>query len=226
MPCSPGKPWVPAFTWTPLWEATLTQTPLQTKCGRSWQWHCSMAVSLSRTMQLHHCKNCSVTTKGACQRAQSVNLGSKFPRSQSSWESIGCTMSQEQSMGAPTWMGMALAHPTDTQLTGIWWIQRPVQCLEFFVRFIRPSLSRFCCVAGALSCRGATTIEECCCHEGVYLVCNDVWDYTRQRGVHINARTQGFPAQHLIVTRWSMLTSPVSVSMFWLMVYIHVKYFI
>ena len=66
-------------------------------------------------------------------------------------------------------------------------------------------------------------MEECCCHEEVNLVCNHVWvNDTRQRCVHINARTQEFSAGHLIVTRLSMLTSPVSGSMFWLMVYIHV----
>ena len=148
MPRSAGKPWVPAFTW-PLWEASLTQTPLQTKWAAHGKDTAQWQRPPSRTTQLQHCKNCSGTTQRTWQRPQSVNLGSEFLRSQSNWASIGCTMSQERSMGAPTWMviGSGTSHRCSTDLES--------EEFKGQFRFIGPFLNCFYSVAGALFCRGA-----------------------------------------------------------------------
>lgn len=77
----------------------------------------------SRTMHLQRCKNCSGTTRGTWERAQGVNLASRFPRSQSNWASTGCSLSQERSTGAPTWMGVGsgASHRCSTGLgSGEW----------------------------------------------------------------------------------------------------------
>ena len=201
---SAGKPWVLAFTWMPVWQVPLIQTPLQTKCGHScqdtpqWQW------PPSRTIQLHHCKKGSGTIQGTCQSAQSVNLASEFSGSQTNWTSVWCTMSLEQSMGAPTWMGLGsgASHRCSTG----------VGSEEFKGQFnTLSSLSGSSDHSWAVS----AVLQVHCpagghCHQGVLLP----WG-----GIHINARTQECPAEYLIVTTWSMLPSPISVLMFWLMVY-------
>ena len=51
-------------------------------------------------LPLQHCKNCSGTSWGTWERVQGVNLASRFPRSLSNWASTGCSLSQDQSMGA------------------------------------------------------------------------------------------------------------------------------
>ena len=106
---SAGKPWVLAFTWTPVWQAPLTQTPLQNKSGRSWQRRSSK-------------KKCSGRTRGTWQRAHSVKLASEFPRPQINWTSSGCTTSWERSMGAPTWTGLG------SGASHRCWTDRAVKC--------------------------------------------------------------------------------------------------
>lgn len=67
------------------------------------------------------------------------------------------------------WTG--LCNPTDAQLE----VGRQVQHLELFDMFLKPLLSNVCCVVGHIFLlKEATAIGEYHCHEGIYMICNNV----------------------------------------------------
>lgn len=57
------------------------------------------------------------------------------------------------------------------------------------------------------SVQGGADIEDCCCHEGVHLVCNCVRvGGASQVATHMNAMTQGFPTKSYEIISDSHLT--------------------
>ena len=57
------------------------------------------------------------------------------------------------------------------------------------------------CRAGCPA-RGGTAFLEFLCHERVYLVCDSVWGgWCVSSGIHMNARTQVFQAEHCIAMK-------------------------
>lgn len=78
-------------------------------------------------------------------------------------------------------------------------VLRPGRCLQLFVTFLKLFWNSFC---GVVHCDDgkSTAVWDCCCHEGVYLVCTNIWWVVR-------VKLQGFQTEHCIVTRWSVLFS-------------------
>ena len=156
MPRSAGKPWVLAFMWTPLWEAPLTQTPLQTKYSRSWQKHSSMTVAPQQEDVTASLQKRLRNDPGNMSKSSKSQAGFWIPQISIQLNIHWMYHETRTIHGGPNMDGSWLWYiPQMLNCFGIWGIQRPAQRLEFFVRFIRPFLSRFCSVAGALSCRGA-----------------------------------------------------------------------
>ena len=151
-----------------------------------------MAAALPdcRTTHLQHCRNSSGVA--------GVELAFEFLRSQISWASVGCTRTKSH----PRWSlhGSVSAHGTSCgSSVGL-------RSGEF--RFQVDTLSSLSRSAG----RSWPATEECLCHEEVHSVCSCVWvTGVSPTGVYVKTRTQGFPAECGIVTRWSMLfISPVT----------------
>lgn len=103
----------------------------------------------------------------------------------------------------PTWIRFVLARPTG-------WLDWDLGDLEarlplgLYFAFLKLFLSSFYCVSGRI------VLLEGQCHWGVPMpwggvlgpqLCLDGW--CESISVHMNARTQGFPAEHCIVPRWS-----------------------
>ena len=110
--------------------------------------------------------------------------------------------SQIQSTLGPQWIRLVPVHPTDTRLNwdlGNMGASSTTWALSFLV---------------PLQCGKAycPAIGDCRCHEGVYLVCNSFWvGGTCEVASTWMPGPEGFPAEHLIVMRWSVIsTSPVS----------------
>lgn len=84
-----GKPWDLAFTPMPM---NMNHPPKHC-CRPGTTSHSSWAGSapLARQCFLQRCKKYSAIARGTWQRAQGINLASKFLRSRSNWASVGCT---------------------------------------------------------------------------------------------------------------------------------------
>lgn len=114
--------------------------------------------------------------------------------------------SQIRSTLGPPWIRLVPVHPTDARLD--WDLgNMEASSTTWALSFLGPFLSSLQC--GRAYC---PAIGECCCHRRVYLVCNSFW----VGGACEVASTwrpgpEGFPAEHLIVVRWSVIsTSPVT----------------
>ncbi|KAF4083858.1 hypothetical protein AMELA_G00122130 [Ameiurus melas] len=77
---------------------------------------------------------------------------------------------------------------------------------------IRPVLNIFCSVVVCIILlKEATSTREYRCHEGVYLVCNNVLvGGTCQSNIYMNAKTQGFPADHCDPVAGSLIVLPLT----------------
>ena len=151
----------------PVWQAPLTQTPLQIKCGRSWQRHSSMAVAAQQDSAAASLQKVLRNNPRNMTKSSKCQISLWIPQISNQLNVHRMYHELRTIHGVPNMDGTWLwCIPQMFNWIGIWGMQRPIQRLEFFVRFIGPFLSHFCSVAGTLSCRWGTAIKEFCWHEG------------------------------------------------------------
>lgn len=64
------------------------------------------------------------------------------------------------------------------------------------------SFADFVMWMSTLYCGGGPAVQECRCCEVIYLVYTVFGWVVHVKGIHLNARTEGFRAEHIILTRW------------------------
>lgn len=178
---------VQAFMWIPL-DKPPTQKPLQSKYTPSWQWHSLMAVVTQKDNAA--CHSAKLSQEWPEEHEKELKVLSWHPNSPGP-NPMHRTYQKTSDPWRPH-LGNPSRHGLLGMSCGVWHQDIGSGCHgcpiimesgDFGGQVNALSLTCssghswavFAVQQGALSCWGATTTWECCCHKGVYFVCNRVW---------------------------------------------------